>query len=187
MKEKTTPKNPAGSSAEEISNLVVETQQGRLPSTDRLGRTIIYVDDVDFVTMHNILYFLYTGCVNLHHEVSSNLHEHSTGYPPPADPSALYHAANMSLLEPLEERCYRYLTSTCMPSNICERLFNSRCKVHEKLKNKYFEYIVQNYDEVKMTEEWKDTVLHIPNGSLEEISHQLNMLLEISRMTFGVK
>ena len=182
MKEK---ENQAVSRTEEISNLDVEIQ-GRRPNTDRLGRTILYIDDVDFVTMHNILYFLYTGCVNLHHD-SALLPEHPAGYPPPVDATALYHAANMYLLEPLEERCYRYLASTCMVSNICERLFSSICKVHEKLKNKYFEYLVQNYDEVKMSQEWKDTILHISDCSPEEASYQLDVLLEISKMTFGIK
>src|SRR5271154_5538462 len=26
------------------------------------------VDDIDFVTLHNILYYIYTGCVNLHYK-----------------------------------------------------------------------------------------------------------------------
>jgi hypothetical protein len=165
------------------------SQQDLRPSTDTLGRTIIYVDDVDFVTMHNILYFLYTGCVHLHHKSSSDVvYAQSAGYPPPVDASALYHAANMYLLEPLEERCYRYLTSTCTLNNICERLFRSVCAVHEKLKDKYFEYIVQNYDAVKMTQEWKNTILNISDGPPEEVSYRLTtVLLELSKMTFGVQ
>jgi hypothetical protein len=97
------------------------------------------------------------------------------------DVSALYHAANMYLLEPLEERCYRYLEETCCLKNICERLFNSAGRFHERLKSKYLEYVVENYDKVKVTQEWEDAILKIQDSSTEEADYQLATLVEISR------
>jgi hypothetical protein len=154
------------------------------PNFDVKGRALIYVDNIDPTTMHNILYFLYTGHVNLHEVPASttDIHGHPVGYPSRVeDISALYHAANMYLLEPLEERCYRYLEETCNLNNICERLFYSAGRFHERLKSTYLEYVVEHYDEVKVTQEWGDSILKIQDSSAEEADYQLATLLEISR------
>ena len=76
------------------------------PLIDSRGRTIIYINDVEYVTMHNLLYFLYTGCVNLHN--NSNAADASqmdiNGYPDPVDAFSMYRAANMYMVEDLEDR-----------------------------------------------------------------------------------
>jgi len=96
-------------------------------------RTIIHVDDFNFDTMHNLLSCLYTGCVNLHYLRQSsvplgalNLGEDypDLKYPERADAFLLYRAANMYMLQELENRCYHYLCSTCTGENIIERLFD---------------------------------------------------------------
>src|SRR5436309_2764435 len=73
------------------------------PERRREGKAIISVDST---TMHNILYYLYTGCVNLHFSDDKN---YPVGYPAAADPFLLYRAANMYMLEELENRCCLYL------------------------------------------------------------------------------
>lgn len=44
-------------------------------SHDADGRRTIIVEDIDFITMHNVLYFLYTGLVNLHNGVNVKANE----------------------------------------------------------------------------------------------------------------
>ena len=39
-----------------------------LPGKDARGRNIFYIDDTDFATMHNFLYYWYTGRVNMYDE-----------------------------------------------------------------------------------------------------------------------
>jgi len=160
------------------------------PITDDQGRVIVYIDDIDFVTMHNLLYFLYTGCVNLHHNpdsVQSDL-RNPDGYPDAVDAFSMYRAANMYLLEELEDRCYRYLISTCSPENICERLFsNPACLHYDKIRNSLLEYVIQNYDTIKMSEEWEDMLLNLKDCPLELVAYRSKMLLDISKSTRGGK
>ena len=77
-------------------------------------RTIIHVDDIDFDTMHNLLSYLYTGCVNLHYLSETYVFSRAVEeeddldleYPLRADAFLLYRAANMYMVEELEDRCY---------------------------------------------------------------------------------
>jgi BTB/POZ domain len=161
------------------------------PATDGQGRSVIYVDDVDFITMHNILYFFYTGHVNMHLEgatVRGRYKNAVDGYPGKVDPFTLLQAANIFLLEDLEERCRHFLISTCTPNNVCSRLFGVlQCKHYKSLMDGYIEYIIQHFDVVKMTPEWEQMLLNLRNCSPEMVEYQSRLLLEISKMTFGVK
>ena len=160
------------------------------PLIDSRGRAIIYIDDVDYVTMHNLLYFLYTGYVNLHNNSSAADAGQTdiNGYPDPVDAFSMYRAANMYLVEELEDRCYRYLVSTCSPENICERLLgNSACQYHDKIRDAYFEYLIQNYDVVKMSKEWEEMIMDLKTCTREVVEYRAKILLDISRLTFGVK
>jgi hypothetical protein len=67
---------------------------------------------------------------------------------------------------------------TCNLNNICERLFNSAGRFHERLKNTYLEYVGEHYDEVKVTQEWGDSILKILDSSAD---YRLATLLEVSR------
>jgi hypothetical protein len=159
----------------------VEPDAGR-----REGRTIISVDDVDYTTMHNVLYYLYTGCVNLHFSAHKN---HPVGYPNAVDPFLLYRAANMYMLEELENRCCYYLRSTCTPENLIERLFdNPECVHHDRIRNIYLEYLNKNFESIKATKQWEEMWLNMKDCSEELVEHRSRLLLEItSNMTLGVK
>jgi hypothetical protein len=155
------------------------------PLFDQHGRPIVYTDDFDFATMHNLLYFLYTGYANLHYRPTTH-DEHfeglPLGYPPPVDPFTLYQAADMYLVEALKERCYRYLTLTCTTQNICQRLLeNSACNHYEGLSKFYFEFIVKNYDAVKKGKEWERIFLSMKESPPELFDYQVRKLLEITK------
>ena len=150
------------------------------------GKAIISVDSVDSTTMHNILYYLYTGCVNLHFSKYENC---PVGYPAAADPFLLYRAANMYMLEELENRCCLYLRSTCTPENLIERLFdNPECVHHDRVRNIYFEYLTKNFESIKTTKQWEEMWLNMKDCSEELVAYKSRLLLEItSKMSFGVK
>ena len=156
------------------------------PERRREERAIISVDNVDSTTMHNILYYLYTGCVNLHFSDDKDC---PVGYPAAADPFLLYRAANMYMLEELENRCYLYLCSTCTPENLIERLFdNPECVHHDRIRNMYVEYLTKNFESIKTTKEWNEMWVNMKDCSEELVAHKSKLLLEItSKMTFGVE
>ena len=150
-------------------------------------RTVISVDDFDYTTMHNILYYLYTGRVNLH--LYMNEDQAPNGYPDAADPFLLYRAANMYLFEGLEDRCVQYLQSTCTLENIIERLFeNPECAHHDRIRKMYLEYLNNNFEGIKKTKEWEEMLLNMKDCSEELVAYKSRLLLEItSQMSFGAE
>jgi hypothetical protein len=130
----------------------------------------------DFTTMHNLLYFIYTGFINLHFgsRPSQGSKVEVDGYPEPADPFYVYQAADMYLLEPLAERCLRYLELTCTVENICDRLFGVREDVNSRLRGVYMDYLLGNYEKVKKTQGWLDRVRGI--GNMEDRDERKNCL-----------
>jgi hypothetical protein len=157
---------------------------GKAAERPRDERTIIVVDDVDFITMHNILYYLYTGRVNLHFREKKPA---PSGYPQPADPFLLYRAANMYMLEELENRCCHYLQSTLHPENLVERFFdNPECAHHGRIHNMYLEYLKKNFESIKKTEDWQDMWLGMKDCSEEQVEYKSRLLFEITnQMSFG--
>ena len=173
------PKTSAGSETS------IETPlTGKVVERPRDERTIIVVDDVDFTTMHNILYYLYTGRVNLHFREKKL---GPSGYPQPADPFLLYRAANMYMLEELENRCCHYLQSTLHPENLVERFFdNPECAHHGRIHNMYLEYLKKNFESIKKTEDWQDMWLGMKDCSEEQVEYKSRLLFEIvNQMSFG--
>lgn len=112
-------------------------------------------DDIDFVTLHNVLYYLYTGTVNLHARQESNNISFPEGYPEEPDPFLLYRNADKFLLPALKKRCYDQLKNCITAQNVAERLFHKECEHHEELRALYLEYVFANYDKVKSTDGWK--------------------------------
>jgi len=161
----------------------VQRKHMSLPEIDALGRSIIYIDDVDFGTFHNILYFLYTGNINLQdqREEVDCPPEEAEGYPQDeVSPMALFQAADMYLIEPLRQQCFRYLVKTCTINNISSRLFDISVQSFEDLRKEYLAYMVKNFDKVKTTKEWREAILKMNDGSAEELKYQLGLLLEIT-------
>ena len=143
-------------------------------SCGRPRRVIIYMDkvadDIDFITMHNILYYLYTGCVNLRlrfskrEEFPPDQIAHPDGYPPKAEPLSLYKNAKKLLLDDLKDYCIKYLKATLSVNNVSKRLFarDEDLEGHDELVEMYVEYILTNFDKVKLTKEWKNALVGGP-------------------------
>ena len=129
---------------------------------DYQGRQLIYMDDpaddIDLITLHNILYFIYTDCVNLHLPAELFSYNLPEGYPSPPDPFALYRNAEKFLMPNLKARCYNHLKIGVATTNVCDRLFQGECEHHEALKQFYLDYLLENYDTVKRTQGWEKVV-----------------------------
>ena len=139
-------------------------------------------DDIDFVTLHNILYFIYIGCVNLpplsHKEPDTEpLPE---GYPEEADPFRLYRAADKFLLPLLKERCYFHLQHGVTVENVAEMLFHPDCEHHPELQQHFMHYITTNFKAVKDTDGWERAVCD-EDVSPAVYRYRARLVLEITR------
>src|SRR5271156_4878196 len=108
-------------------------------------------DDIDFATLHNVLYFLYTGTVNLHVPLRDQIDEYHfpEGFPEPPDPYCLYRNSDKFLLDTLKQRCYMHLNHGVNHENVSERLFHKDTQHHKELQDLYRDYIIEHYDAVK--------------------------------------
>ena len=150
-------------------------------------RQIIYLDDpaddIDFVTLHNILYFIYIGCVNLPLPNEDADDEFPPdGYPDEPDPFRLFRNADKFLLPSLKERCLFNLEHGIILENVAERLFHPYCEYHPELKELYFNYLVANYDEVKETEGWERAVCNDEDVSPSTARYRARLLYNISKI-----
>lgn len=114
-------------------------QQDRLP--------IIEIVD-DFVTIQNLVYFAYTGQINLHHHVDGRKSRESS-WPPETDAFSLYKAAHKYDIKKLEDRCFAYLCATCTTSNILSRLLNREIKHYEDLERRYLQFLCRRGRDVR--------------------------------------
>jgi hypothetical protein len=178
-----------------ISNLsgTGEQSHSTTPSSSRSrsaeisdGRQVIYMDDreddIDFVTLHNILYFIYIGCVNLPLPREDQINEpFPEGYPEEPDPFCLFRNADKFLLPSLKERCLFNLEHGVTPENVAERLFHPDCQYHGDLKGFYLDYLIANYDVVKDTDGWERAVCGNDDDSASTLRYRARLILEISR------
>jgi len=141
-------------------------------------------NEIDFTTLHNILYFLYTGTVNLHVPLREQTDEYHLpeGYPEAPDPYALYRSSDKFLLDDLTQRCYTHLKHGVTHENVAERLFHKDTRHYEDLKVLYLNYVISNYDNVKKTEGWKRAVSYDDeNTDPKVIKHRFKLLYDISQ------
>jgi hypothetical protein len=139
-------------------------------------------DGVDYTTLHNIIYYIYTGYVNLPSlNVLLDMDPLPKGYPAEADPFVLYRTAHKFLLSELKEYCLFELECGITPDNVATRLFNPICQEHADLKEIYFNYLVDNYDAVKDTDGWEKVVMGDQNESSIVRNERMRLVFEITR------
>src|SRR5271170_3774097 len=105
------------------------------------SRLIVYFntedDDIDFVTLHNLIYWMYTNSVNLRDRglcpFPANDTALVTGHPAEADAFDLYRNAKKLLLDPLQDYCFDYLKRTAYDFNIIDRVFRPDAKPQHRL------------------------------------------------------
>jgi hypothetical protein len=149
-------------------------------------RQIIYLDeeddDIDFVTLHNILYYIYTGHVNLYNDAhGSKTLALPVGSPAKPDPFRLSRNADKFLLPALVDRCRNHIHLVLTPEMVVEKLFSTESQRHQGLRNVFLDFLLQNFDKVKKTKEWEQVM------SLEEdvdpslLSYRLRTIFEITQ------
>jgi hypothetical protein len=137
--------------------------------------------DVDFVTLHNALYYIYTGVANLG-SLSDLFDAPPEGFPEKADPFCLAQLARKFCLKELEEDCAFELKNGITVDNVAERLFHPFCKDNKELKQAYLDYLLQNYDQVKKTKGWEHAVFGEENESSEMRKYRTHLFYDVSKM-----
>lgn len=141
-------------------------------------------DDIDFVTLHNILYYIYTGAVNL--VLTDALSEpcvQPIGFPEKADAFDLYRNAAKFGLSSLKERSYRYLGVTTTPNNVVQRLLHRDCCSNLRLITLFLDYVVMN--NVKMQGIAIGEVKHGGPGENEQYRQYRAAMNEILGREYG--
>lgn len=149
-------------------------------------RQVVYMDDpeddIDFVTLHNILYYIYSGSINMHIKREGDQdYEFPEGYPEESDPFRIFRNADKFLLTSLKELSYRHVIYGLTHENVAERLFHSACQHHENLRDGCLEYLLANYDKVKETEGWKRVANYNDDVPISVIKYRMGLLFEISK------
>jgi hypothetical protein len=155
------------------------------------SRLVVYFntadDDIDFVTLHNLIYWMYTNSVNLRARGVCPFPANDTalvaGHPAEADAFNLYCTAEKLLLEPLQDYCFDYLKRTTYHFNITGRLFryDAELQHHDSLREWYLEKLIAEYDQVKNTDAWRCVMCNELDVSAETRQYHETLLFEISK------
>jgi hypothetical protein len=155
------------------------------------SRLVLYFnsphDDIDFTTLHNIIYYIYTKSVNLRARGRRLLPAHDTtlipGHPHPADAFDLYHNSKKFLLDPLTDYCFEFLKRSTTHVNVTERLFRSDAELrhHDLLRKMYLDKLIVDYDDIKESDHWREIMCNELEVSSEAREYHEILLFEISR------
>ena len=135
-------------------------------------------------SMHNLLYYLYTGKVNLHfdHQDVPGLPSiQPKGYPPEVDAFELHALARFLGIEKLETLCLEYVRITCTIENVSTTLITKN-RLDESLIDMLVSFIKDNYKEVTQTHGWEQIHSEVVGRKDEKDRAYLSdILLRISR------
>jgi hypothetical protein len=157
------------------------------PETAKLDfRQIISMDSladgIDFVNLHNILYFIYFGIVNLIVEDGGPKYKTlPPNFPSAPNPFDLYRNAEKLLLDSLKDRYFRHLKETTTTNNTAERLFHPDCVFDNDLRRLFMGFAQENFDLVKYTDGWKNAVCMEDDVSPQLRQYHHSILLEITQ------
>ena len=133
------------------------------------NRKVIQITNARFTDYHNILYYIYTGSLNLRYPPSTTKDRPissagtysawdtvTAAFPRAANVNEIYRLAGMMCLSELQTRAYHYLMSTCSVDNIFDRLFDPYCKVatHAPVRTVYQQFLARNWDKVRSSGQW---------------------------------
>ena len=148
------------------------------------NRKVIPVTNARFTDYHNILYYIYTGSLNLRYPPSKDLRPVSSSaatpgvtngyawdaFPRAANANEIYRLAGVMGLTELQTRAYHYLMSTCSADNIFDRLFDPYCKAttHAPVRNVYQQYLARNWDTIRGSGQWAQLLRRYRSSQRED-------------------
>jgi hypothetical protein len=153
------------------------------------NRKVIPVLNARFTDYHNILYYIYTGSLNLRYPKDGprpatplNTWDTAPGFPRPANPNEIYRLAGVMGLMELQGRAHHYLSSTCSVDNIFDRLFDPYCKAptHAPVRSVYQKFLARNWEVVRASGQWHGLLRRYRATQREdEAEHLLETMVSI--------
>jgi len=153
------------------------------------NRKVIPVLNARFTDYHNILYYIYTGSLNLRYPKDGprpatplNTWDTAPGFPRPANPNEIYRLAGVMGLMELQGRAHHYLSSTCSVDNIFDRLFDPYCKAptHAPVRSVYQKFLARNWEVVRASGQWHALLRRYRSTQREdEAEHLLETMVSI--------
>jgi len=152
------------------------------------NRKVIPVHNARFTDYHNILYYIYTGSLNLRYPKDARpptpltTWETTPAFPRPANPNEIYRLAGIMGLGELQGRAYHYLSSTCSVDNIFDRLFDPYCKAptHAPVRGVYQQFLARNWETVRAQGQWHALLRRYRSTQREdEADHLLDTMVSI--------
>lgn len=156
-------------------------------------RKVITVTAARFTDYHNILYYMYTGSLNLRYPL--NLPEGQTrplssagniynwdSFPRAANANEIYRLAGMMGLPELQTRAYHYLMATCSVDNVFDRLFDPYCQAegHAPVRAVYQQFLARNWENVRSSGQWSGLLKRYRRTQREdEAQYLLDAICEI--------
>ena len=125
----------------------------------------IKIDD-DFDLFHNILYYIYTDCINFSSDLTWSDGVHSPNLCSPED---IYTLADRLLLDGLKAKALKFLKLTCTVTNITPRIMSKFADLHEDVANMYDSYFQSNWGAIKCTKEFEQFFDNM-DGDCEELA-----------------
>ena len=153
------------------------------------NRKVVQITSAGFTDYHNILYYIYTGSLNLRYPPSNaqNRPLSSAGayagwdavttvaFPRSANANEIYRLAGIMGLKDLQTRAYHYLMSTCSVDNIFDRLFDPYCKTstHAPVRGVYQQYLAKNWDKIRSSGQWANLLKRYRSTKQEDEAEYL--------------
>jgi hypothetical protein len=133
--------------------------------------------DDDFDLFHNILYYIYTGCINFSSDLTLSNGLHSPNLCSPED---IYTLADRLLLDELKAKAVKFLQLTCTVTNITPRIMSKFADLHEDVASMYDSYFRSHWEVIKCTTEFEQFFDDI-DGENEEISRVFTKFRKLMR------
>ena len=130
----------------------------------------------DFDLFHIVLFYLYTDRVYFSTTPETAL---VSGILATSNAETIYEIAHRLLLDSLTSKALHFLKSTCTPHNITARVFGSFASLHDDVGKLYNSYLMENWNQIVRTSEFKEFLSDLEEDSMEYI--QLRSMMHTRR------
>lgn len=136
----------------------------------------VITTEIEFHTLHNILYYLYTDQITLH---SKPGREPTIG-PRTVDVQSIYEAADQFLLPRLKDKAQKFLDHTCDIQNITARVFGEFSRKHELLNLIYSYFFRSHLPLIVQTIEFHDYFNRLEGCDADQANARFRKLVQES-------
>jgi BTB/POZ domain len=132
--------------------------------------------EMEFDTLHTILYYLYTDQIVFHSKSGNE----TVGHLMTVDVHRLYQAADQLLLPHLKDKAFEFLWHTRDIQNITARVFGEYAKTHDNLYRIYRHFFCTHLPAIVQTTEFDDFFDQLEGTDAERVNVHFRELVQTS-------